>query len=83
MKISNTYLKYVRWSDEDNLYIGYCPDLFPSGGVCHSSDEEDCYHQLCVIVEDVVDTLVQTKSPLPEALIRPMSEVFPVGLVAA
>ena len=29
MKPEDRYLKFVRWSDEDTLYIGYCPDLFP------------------------------------------------------
>ena len=31
------YLKFVQWSDDDNLYIGYCPDLF-IGGACHGKD---------------------------------------------
>ena len=40
MKTEDAYLKFVRWSEEDGLYIGFCPDLFPFGGVCHSADEE-------------------------------------------
>lgn len=41
MKAEDRYLKFVRWSDEDRLYIGYCPDLFPFGGVCHAEAEEE------------------------------------------
>ena len=29
MKTEDRYLKFVRWSEEDALYVGYCPDLFP------------------------------------------------------
>jgi hypothetical protein len=31
MKTEDQYLKFVRWNEEDNLYVGYCPDLFPWG----------------------------------------------------
>jgi len=34
MKPADSYLHFVKWSDEDQCYIGYCPDLF-YGGVCH------------------------------------------------
>src|SRR6185295_8038077 len=34
MKTEDQYLRFVRWSDDDQLYVGYCPDLFPWGGVC-------------------------------------------------
>ena len=30
--------------------MGYCPDLFPWGGVCHGSTEEEAYRQLCALV---------------------------------
>ena len=33
MKAEDRYLKFVRWSDEDGAYVGFCPDLFPWGGV--------------------------------------------------
>ena len=50
MKAQDQYLKFVRWEDEDSLYVGYCPDLFPWGGVCHGSTEEEAYRQLCALV---------------------------------
>lgn len=40
MKAEDKYLKFVRWEEEDRLYVGYCPDLFPWGGVCHATTEE-------------------------------------------
>ncbi|MGC6565902.1 MAG: hypothetical protein ACON38_09885 [Akkermansiaceae bacterium] len=41
MKVDDQYHRFVRWSDEDEVYIGYCPDLY-LGGVCHSESEESC-----------------------------------------
>lgn len=38
MKPADSYLRFVKWSDEDQYYIGYCPDLF-YGGVCHGEIE--------------------------------------------
>ena len=35
MKSEDRYHRFVRWSDEDRCYIGYCPDLY-FGGVWHS-----------------------------------------------
>ena len=26
MKPQDRYLMFVRWSEEDRLYVGYCPD---------------------------------------------------------
>ncbi len=43
MKPEDQYLKFVRWEEEDQVYIGYCPDLFPWGGVCHAASEEAAY----------------------------------------
>ena len=40
--MKSDYLKFVQWSEEDRLYVGYCPDLFV-GGVCHGKDENKVY----------------------------------------
>jgi hypothetical protein len=50
MKTEDRYLKFVRWSDEDKAYVGFCPDLFPWGGVCHGADEEQTYRELRELV---------------------------------
>jgi hypothetical protein len=47
------YLKFVQWSEPDRLFVGYCPDLF-IGGVCHGSDEQKVYRELCRLVADEI-----------------------------
>jgi hypothetical protein len=74
MKAEDQYLKFVLWSDEDSLYVGYCPDLFPWGGVCHGVTEEEAYGQLCVLVREEVEQLRQAGKALPAPGTRPMRE---------
>ena len=74
MKTEDQYLKFVRWNEEDNLYVGYCPDLFPWGGVCHGDNEEATYHQLCGLVREEVEQLRQDGKELPAHGTRPMRE---------
>lgn len=74
MKAEDNYLKFVRWSDEDALYVGYCPDLFPWGGVCHGKAEETTYHQLCMLVREEVEQLREAGKELPVPGTRPMRE---------
>ena len=74
MKTEDRYLKLVRWSEEDALYVGYCPDLFPWGGVCHAATEEDAYRQLGELVREEIADLAREGQPLPEPATRPMRE---------
>ena len=39
MKAHDRYLRFVRWEESDQLYVGYCPDLSPWGGTRKSN----CY----------------------------------------
>ena len=78
MKAEDRYLKFVRWSDEDSAYIGYCPDLFPWGGVCHDTDEQRAYQQLGELVREEIEQLVATGGELPVPATRPMRE--PAGV---
>jgi hypothetical protein len=32
-KVGDRYLMYVDWSEEDELCVSYCPDLFPGRGL--------------------------------------------------
>ena len=32
MRLSDQYLKIVEWSEEDQCYIGHCPNLMLGGG---------------------------------------------------
>ena len=77
MKAQDQYLKFVSWEEDDRLYIGYCPDLFPFGGVCHGATEEEAYHQLCARVEEEVDELQRDGKQLPPVSTRPMREAVP------
>jgi hypothetical protein len=74
MKAEDRYLKFVRWSDEDRAYIGYCPDLFPWGGVCHGASEEAAYRKLLVLVRKEVAQLNRKRQSLPAPSTRPMRD---------
>ncbi|MDR2462199.1 MAG: toxin-antitoxin system HicB family antitoxin [Verrucomicrobiales bacterium] len=50
--MSNQYIKIVEWSEEDNCYVGRCPELF--GGGVHGKNEAEVYAQLCAAVADVI-----------------------------
>ncbi len=74
MKPEDRYLKYVRWSEEDRVYVGYCPDLFPWGGVCHGTTEEATYRKLRILVREEVAQLSRTRQSLPAPSIRAMRD---------
>jgi hypothetical protein len=77
MKTEVQYLKFVRFSEEDGLYVGYCPDLFPWGGVCDGDSEEDTYRKLCALVREEVQELRQAGKELPLPSTRAMREAVP------
>lgn len=77
MKTEDQYLKFVRFSDADGFYVGYCPDLFPWGGVCDGATEEDAYRQLCALVREEVEELSAAGKALPHPSTRPMREAVP------
>jgi predicted RNase H-like HicB family nuclease len=57
------YAKIVQWSEEDQCYIGICPDLFYGG--CHGLDEKAVFAELCEIVEENIELYRQSGKPLP------------------
>jgi hypothetical protein len=77
MKTEDRYLRFVRWSEPDSLYVGYCPDLFPWGGVCHAATEEVAYRELCSLVRDELEELQSTGKEPPPPNTRPMREAVP------
>jgi len=74
MKTEDQYLKFVRWSDEDRAYVGFCPDLFPWGGVCHAASEEAAYKRLCTLVREEIGQLAEDGQALPPPSTRPMRD---------
>ncbi len=69
MKPEDRYHRFVRWSDEDQCYIGYCPDLY-YGGCCHGDREEDTYAELCSIVRDEIAYRTSKGESLPTPAVR-------------
>ncbi len=63
--MKSDYLKFVQWSEPDQLLVGYCPDLF-IGGVCHGSDEQKVYRELSRLVAAEIAESQRTKRPLPK-----------------
>ena len=74
MKAEDRYLKFVLWSDDDRAYVGYCPDLFSWGGVCHGVTEESTYRVLCRLVHEEVVQLHKGRRALPPSSTRPMRD---------
>ncbi len=63
MKKSDRYIKIVEWSDEDNCFIGTCPELFYGG--CHGDDPKAVFAELCDIVDEIVEIHEKDGTPLP------------------
>lgn len=61
------YPLHVRWSDEDEAYLGSIPGLI--GDCCHADTPEGVLSQLKEIAEDLVEHLQAEgrKLPAPEA----------------
>ena len=72
MKESDLYHKWIEWSDEDQVYIGKCPDLITG---LHGDDPVKLYGELCEVIEDVVSHFNGQGRQLPSPRIRPMQEV--------
>jgi predicted RNase H-like HicB family nuclease len=61
----------VEWSDEDQAYIGKCPDL--NTGV-HGDDPVEVHRDLGEVVQEVIDHFQSTGRVLPAVRTRPMME---------
>jgi predicted HicB family RNase H-like nuclease len=66
-QMASHYVKTVEWSEEDDCFIGKCPELF-FGGV-HGNNEADTYRQLCEAVEDVLVSRVSHGDRLPHPVL--------------
>lgn len=72
MRIIDQYHKWVEWSEEDQTYIGKCPDLITG---IHGNDPVRLYEELCETLESVIQHFLQEKRTLPPPSVRPMQEV--------
>jgi len=64
-KTADRYLKIVEWSEEDQCYIGRCPNLM-MGGV-HGDNEVEVYKELSQAVEEWIQIHQDDSTPLPDS----------------
>ena len=72
MRPSDRYHKWIEWSDEDDVYLGLCPDVITG---IHGDDPIRLYDELCTVIDAVLIELQQSGRVLPEPPTRPMREV--------
>ena len=72
MKTIDAYHRWVEWSEEDEAYIGKCPDLI--SGI-HGDDPVQVYRDLANVVQEVIDHFEAAGRPLPPPRTRPMMPV--------
>lgn len=66
MKKSDEYLKIVEWSDEDQCYIGRCPELM-FGGV-HGKNEQKVFADLCQAINEWIAVAEKDGDELPPGM---------------
>ena len=76
------YHHWVHWSDEDQLFIGYCPDLSTTG-MCHGDDPLNVYAELIEIMGELVDSARHSGEPLPSPVTQPARNFAMQTAVAA
>ena len=59
----------IYWSEEDQAYLGKCPDLITG---IHGDDPLQVYGDLCDVVEDVIQHFESEGRSLPPPRVRPM-----------
>ena len=62
--VADEYEKIVYWSDEDQCFIGVCPEFF-FGGV-HGDDPTKVFKELLEVVDEWVEIFEKDGRPLPE-----------------
>ena len=72
MKKADQYHKWIEWSEEDQTYIGRCPDLITG---IHGDDPVRVYAVLCLAVDEVIGHFATVGKPLPSCRTRPMMEM--------
>jgi predicted RNase H-like HicB family nuclease len=72
MKPSDQYHQWVEWSDEDQAYLGKCPDLITG---IHGDAPVAVYSELEQVVDEVLETLTKEECEAPPVRVRAMVEV--------
>ena len=66
MTDSEKYVKLVEWSEEDQCFIGSCPELLYGGR--HGDDPREVFSELCEIVAETAALYSRDGKPLPAPL---------------
>jgi predicted RNase H-like HicB family nuclease len=66
MTQGDRYVKLVEWSEEDQCFIGSCPELFLGG--CHGTDARSVFDELCQIIDETIQLYEQDGKELPQPL---------------
>ncbi len=61
---ADVYEKIIVWSEEDQVFIGMCPELF-YGGV-HGDDAIEVFKELCEVVDEWIEIFKEDGKPLPQ-----------------
>lgn len=72
MKPIDQYHRWIEWSEEDQTYLGRCPDLITG---IHGDDPVTLYAELTSTVEEVIEHFQAEGRPLPVPRTRPMMDV--------
>ncbi len=72
-KETDKYHRWVAWSEEDQVYVGRCPDLF-LGGV-HGDDPIKVAKQLQRLIDEWEAEHQDSSFEFPPARVKPMMEV--------
>ena len=60
---------WVEWSEEDEVYLGHCPDIMTP---MHGDDPVQVYQELHELVAEIVEDMRRAGEELPEPTVRPM-----------
>lgn len=78
MKESDRYVKIVEWSEEDQCYVGSSPGLMLGG--CHGDDQQQVFHELCQIIEEMIELYHREGKTLPPSTAgRDLANMLIVG----
>ena len=70
---TDIYHRWVAWSEEDQSYIGRCPDLF-HGGV-HGDDPIKVARELQKVIDEWEQIFKKDRCKLPPARVKPTMEL--------
>lgn len=60
---SAQYLKIVEWSEDDNCFVGRCPELML--GSVHGKNEQKVIADLCAVIDEWIADAEKTGEALP------------------